>query len=247
MLGYEDLNDHQTLRHDAGLQTAASSSSALASPSTLCRLEQGVSRSDAIGLHKVLFAQFVKAHRRRPKRLILDFDATDIALHGEQEERFFHGYYDHYCYLPLYVFCGRQLLAAYLRPSNIDGARHSWAILVLLVKALRQQWPGVPIVFRGDSGFCRWRMLRWCERHHVRYIVGIAQNARLLAQATDLTTEAAARFARTGRKQRLFGSVHYAAKTWRQARRGIVKAEHSVHGANPRFVVTNLPSGDRYL
>ena len=120
VLGYEDLNDHQTLRHDAGLQTAASSSSALASPSTLCRLEQGVSRSDAIGLHKVLFAQFVKAHRRRPKRLILDFDATDIALHGEQEERFFHGYHDHYCYLPLYVFCGRHLLAA-CQPSTCAG------------------------------------------------------------------------------------------------------------------------------
>ena len=166
-LGCEDLNDHQTLRHDAGLQTAAASTSPLASPATPCRLEQTANRDDVIGLHKVLFAQFVKAQPRRPRRLILDFDATDVPLHGAQEGRFFHGYYDHYCYLPLYVFCGRHLLVAYLRRSDRDAARHGWAILALLVKALRRQWPGVEIVLRGDSGFCRRRMLRWCERRQV--------------------------------------------------------------------------------
>ena len=247
VLGYEDLNDHQTLRHDAGLQTAASSSAALASPATLCRWEQTATRADTIGLHRVLFEQFVAAQRRRPRRLVLDFDATDVALHGEQEGRFFHGYYDHYCYLPLYVFCDRHLLVAYLRRSDIDAARHSWAILALLVKALRQQWPGVEIVLRADSGFCRWRMLRWCERRKVRYVVGIARNTRLLAQCETLRTTAAQRFAATGRKQRLFGSVDYAAGTWDRARRVIVKAEHSSFGSNPRFVVTNLPYGERYL
>ncbi len=247
VLGYEDLNDHQTLRHDAGLQTAASSSAALASPATLCRWEQTATRADAIGLHGVLFDQFVAAQRRRPKRLVLDFDATDVALHGEQEGRFFHGYYDRYCYLPLYVFCGRHLLVAYLRRSDIDAARHSWAILALLVKALRQQWPGVEIVLRADSGFCRWRMLRWCDRRQVRYVVGIAGNARLLAQCEALRTTAEQRFAATGRKQRLFGSIDYAAGTWDRERRVIVKAEHSSFGSNPRFVVTNLPYGERYL
>ena len=247
VLGYEDLNDHQTLRHDAGLQTAASSDAALASPATLCRWEQTATRADAIGLHRVLFGQFVAAQRRRPRRLVLDFDATDVALHGDQEGRFFHGYYDHYCYLPLYVFCGRHLLVAYLRRSDIDAARHSWAILALLVKALRRQWPGVEIVLRADSGFCRWRMLRWCERQQVRYVVGIARNTRLLAQSEALRTAAERRFAATGRKQRLFGSINYAAGPWDRERRVIVKAEHSGFGSNPRFVVTNLPYGDRYL
>ena len=132
VLGYEDLNDHQTLRHDAGLQTAASSDAVLASPATLCRWEQTATRADTIGLHRVLFDQFVAAQRRRPKRLVLDFDATDVALHGEQEGRFFHGYYDHYCYLPLYVFCGRHLLVAYLRRSDIDAARHRLSLAVLV-------------------------------------------------------------------------------------------------------------------
>ena len=115
------------------------------------------------------------------QKLILDFDATDDVVHGNQEDRFFHGYYDHYCFLPLYVFCRKQLLVSYLRPSKIDGAKHAWAILALLVKRLRQVWPQVRIIFRGDSGFCRWRMLLWCERNNVGYIVGIAKNKRLNA------------------------------------------------------------------
>ena len=246
-LGYEDLNDHQTLRHDAGLQAAASSSAALASPATLCRWERTATRADAIGLHRVLFDQFVASRRRRPRRLVLDFDATDVALHGAQEGRFFHGYYDRYCYLPLYVFCGRHLLVAYLRRSDVDAARHSWAILALLVKALRRQWPGVEIVLRADSGFCRWRMLRWCERRQVRYVIGIARNPRLLAMCEALRTAAERRFAATAKKQRRFGSIDYAASTWDRERRVIVKAEHSGFGSNPRFVVTNLPYGDRYL
>lgn len=246
-LGYEDLNDHTELRHDPALQTAVHQLDALGSSATLCRLEQRADRDTAIAMHQVLFEQFVRQHKKPPKHLILDFDATDTPLHGEQEERFFHGYYDHYCYLPLYVFSGRDLLVSYLRPSNIDGAKHAWAILSLLVKALRQQWPEVKITLRADSGFCRWRMLRWCERHNVNYIVGIAQNKRLRAEAAEWIALAESRFDTTGKKQRLFTSVHYAAKSWDKRRRIIVKAEHTRLGSNPRFVVTNLSQTDRYL
>ena len=182
-LGYEDLNDHTELRQDLALQTATSRVETLASPATLCRLEQRSDRETAVAIHEILFQQFVSAHDRPPKRLILDFDATYTPLHGEQEGRFFHGYYDHYCFLPLYVFCGRHLLVSDLRRSDGDPARHTWAILSLLVKALRRHWPKVEIIFRGDSGFCRWKVLRWCERHDVKYIVGIAQNKRLIAES----------------------------------------------------------------
>ena len=173
-LGYEDLNDHQGLRQDVAVQTALGRDQTLASSSTLCRWENRADRQVAWEIHEVLIAQFIESHKRPPRELILDFDATDDRVHGQQEGRFYHGYYDHYCFLPLYVFCGHQLLVSYLRPSKIDGAKHAWAILALLVKRLRQAWPGVKIIFRGDSGFCRWRMLRWCEGHRVGYIVGIA-------------------------------------------------------------------------
>ena len=123
--------------------------------------------------------QFIDSYKRPPHRVVLDFDATDDRVHGQQEGRFYHGYYDAYCFLPLYVFCGDRLLVSYLRPSKIDGAKHAWAVLALLVKRLRRAWPKVKIVFRGDSGFCRWRMLFWCDRHNVGYIVGIARNPRL--------------------------------------------------------------------
>jgi len=136
---------------------------------------------------------------------------------------------------------------SYLRPSNIDPAQHSWAILSLLVKALRQQWPQVEIIFRGDSGFCRWRMLRWCERHQVRYIVGIAQNNRLKKQAALWLERSQDLFNSSGRSQRLFASMHYAARSWDKPRRVIVKAEHNRLGSNPRFVVTNLTQTDKYL
>ena len=246
-LGYEDLNDHGELRHDLALQTATSRVETLASPATLCRLEQRSDREAAVAIHEVLFDQFVAAFDRAPKRLILDFDATDTPLHGDQEGKFFHGYYDHYCYLPLYVFCGRHLLVSYLRPSNIDPARHTWAILSLLVKALRQHWPKVDIIFRGDSGFCRWKVLRWCDRHDVGYIVGVAKNQRLERQAAELMALAEELHELTGKKQRLFRSIQYGARSWDRARRVIAKAEHSSHGANPRFVVTNLSQTDQYL
>ena len=164
-LGYEDVNDHATLRHDLALQTAAGRDRALASPSTLRRFENAADRAWAWRIHEVLVEGFIASHPEPPEELILDFDATDDAVHGRQEGRFFHGDYDLYCFLPLYVFCGERLLVSYLRRSKIDGARHAWAILALLVKKLRQAWPGVRIVFRGDGGFCRHKMLGWCERH----------------------------------------------------------------------------------
>ena len=169
-LGYEDLNDHQSLRIDPALQTALNRVETLASSSTLWRGEKRMDRAVAVARHEVLLEQFIDSLASPPKELILDFDATDDPLHGQQEGRFFHGYYDHYCFLPLYVFCGEQLLVSYLRRSHIDGAKHSWAILALLVKRLRRVWPGVRIIFRGDSGFCRDAMLRWCERNIVSLI-----------------------------------------------------------------------------
>jgi hypothetical protein len=152
-LGYEDLNDHHTLRRDVAIQTALGRTEELASSSTLCRWENRADREAAGRIHQVIVEQFIRSFKKAPKKLILDFDATDDAVHGKQEGRFFHGYYDHYCFLPLYVFCRNQLLVSYLRPSKIDGAKHAWAILSLLVKRLRQAWPQAKIIFRADSGF----------------------------------------------------------------------------------------------
>ncbi len=198
-------------------------------------------------MHEVLVEQFIASFQRAPKRLILDFDATDDAVHGRQVGQFFHGYYDHHCFLPLYVFCGKQLLVSYLRPSNIDAAKHAWAILALLVKRLRQTWPKVRILLRADAGFCRWKMLRWCERHDVDYLVGIALNARLNAQAKPFLDAAEQHFHRTGRKQRRFHEMYYAAHSWDRQRRIIVKAEHTHKGSNPRYLVTNLKAEAQYL
>jgi hypothetical protein len=247
VLGYEDLNDHERLRQDVALQTAAGTDQALASPATLCRWENRADREAAWQMAQWLVEQFIRAHRRAPRELVLDFDATDDPLHGEQEGRFFHGYYNAYCFLPLYVFCGEQLLVSYLRPSNIDSARHAWAVLALLVKRLRQEWPEVKITLRGDSGFCRWRMLSWCERQGVFYIVGLAKNSRLQELAAPLLARARKGYQRTGEKQRLFGELRYGALTWDRRRRVLVKAEHLEQGSNPRYVVTNLSGAPQAL
>jgi len=242
-LGYADLNDHESLRLDLAIQTALGRSEELASSSTLCRWENRADRQAAVDIHKVIIEQFIASFKQAPKELILDFDATDDAVHGNQEGRFFHGYYDHYCFLPLYVFCQNQLLVSYLRPSKIDGAKHAWAILALLVKRLRQAWPKVRIILRGDSGFCRWRMLSWCERNNVGYIVGIAKNQRLNALTAQLQRDARDCYAGLGTKVRWFSDLRYAAGTWKRSRRVIAKIEHTDKGSNPRYVVTNL-SGD---
>lgn len=239
-LGYEDVNDHDQLRFDGALQTACERVAPLGSSSTVGRLERRADRAAAWALHEVLLEQFLRSFKTAPDELILDFDATDDPVHGRQEGRFFHGYYGDYCFLPLYVTCGDQVLVSYLRPSNIDAAKHAWAILSLLVKRLRRAWPGVRLIFRGDSGFCRWRMLAWCETHDVGYIAGIAKNDRLLERSGHLIRVAQEQFDATGEKQRNFGTIAYSAHTWDHARRVIVKAEHTAQGANPRFVVTNL-------
>ena len=246
-LGYEDLNDHESLRRDVALQTAVERDDCLASAATLCRLESRAERETAWRLHEVLLDQFVASFKRPPKKLMLDFDATDDPVHGDQEGRFFHGFYRHYCFLPLYVFCGDQLLVSYLRPSNIDAAKHSWAILSLLVRRLRQTWPKVMIIVRGDSGFCRWKMLRWCDRHGIGYIVGVAKNRRLNRLTATVQHDAAACFAATGEKIRWFTDIQYGARSWDRARRVIVKVEYSSHGVNPRYVVTNLEGDARHL
>lgn len=239
-LGYEDLNDQQTLRNDTAIQTAVGKDSILASPPTLCRFENRGDRMAAIACHKILLDKFIASHKSAPAELILDFDATDDIVHGNQVGKFFHGYYENYCFLPLYVYCGDQLLASYLRPSNIDGAKHAWAIASLLVKELRKKWPDVKIIFRGDSGFCRQKMLRWFEQNNVGYIVGIPSNAVIKRKTNDLILQAEEEFKKTELKQKLFSEVNYAAKTWDNERRVIVKAEHNDQGENTRYVVTNL-------
>jgi hypothetical protein len=168
-------------------------------------------------------------------------------VHGRQEGRSFHGYYDNYCFLPLYVFCGDELLTAYLRPSKIDASKHSRALLKLLVRRLRQAWPEVRITIRADSGFCRWKTMRWCDSHGVGYVLGLARNPALERLAVDWTGEAARRFKKTAQPQRVFGSFAYAASSWDRRRRVIVKAEHTAQGPNPRFVVVNVPGDPREL
>jgi hypothetical protein len=243
-LGYEDLNDHQSLREDPLFQVLSErgvrADLPLASPPTLCRLENRVDRQTLGQIATVFVETFIRSHTTAPEELILDFDPTNDPVHGNQEQRFFHGYYDQYCFLPLYVFCGSQLLVAYLRPANIDGALHSRAILKLLVQRFRRRWPKVRIIFRGDSGFCRWKLMRWCDKHDVGYILGLARNAVLERGAQPWTETSAAQFAQTRQKQRLFGEFPYGAATWDRERRVIVKAEHLEQGPNRRFVVTNL-------
>lgn len=241
--GYEDENDHQNLRFDPALQLAADKEpeegQPLASPPTLCRLENRASRKSCIRLHEVLVDQFLDSYDQPPEQITLDFDATDDPTHGEQEGRFFHGYYRSYCYLPLYVFCGSHPLVAYLRPSNIDAAKHSRAIVKLLVQKIRSRWPDVKITIRGDSGFCRWKLMRSCDRLGVNYVFGLAKNNRLRALAEELRTQAKVDYESTGEKQRQFTWLRYAAGSWDRERHVIAKAEHTAKGENPRFVVTN--------
>jgi hypothetical protein len=250
-LGYEDLNDHHALRTDPALQLAAGADpdpeDPLASPSTLCRLENRVDREALIRIAAALVDQFIASHAAPPDHLILDFDATDDPVHGRQEGRSFHGYYDNYCFLPLYVFCGDELLAAYLRPSKIDASKHSRALLKLLVRRLRRAWPEVRITIRADSGFCRWKAMRWCDSHGIGYVLGLARNPALERLATDWTARAERQFTKTGEPQRVFGSFAYAAGTWDRPRRVIVKAERTAQGPNPRFVVVNVPGDPQEL
>jgi Transposase DDE domain group 1 len=250
-LGYEDLNDHQTLRSDPALQLAAGrvpdEELTLASPPTLCRLENRIERKTLIRIAGVLVDQFIASHPQPPEHLILDFDATDDPLHGHQEGRFFHGYYDNYCYLPLYVFSGNELVTAYLRPSKIDSSKHTRALLKLLVRRLRQVWSDVKITIRADSGFCRWRLMRWCDSNGIGYVLGLARNKVLERRGADWIEWAQRDFKKSGQPQRVFGTFGYGAKSWDRPRRVIVKAERTAQGPNPRFIVVNVPGDPQEL
>ncbi len=243
-LGYEDLNDHDELRHDPLFSVLAEQSPGpqgpLASSPTLCRLENRVDRRALGRMSGVLVEQFIASFDEPPDELVFDFDPSDLPVHGQQEGRFFHGYYGHYCFLPLYVFCGSRLLVAYLRPSNIDAPLHTRAILKLLVGRLRQAWPNVWIVLRADSSFARWKLLRWCEKNSVFYVVGLARNPVLERIAAPFMQAAEDEYERTHEKVRHFHAFDYAAGTWDHARRVIVKAERLEQGPNVRFVLTNL-------
>jgi hypothetical protein len=265
-LGYEDLNDHDQLRHDPLLAVLAEKpdpsgesrgrerdqGKALAGKSTLNRLEltgKVVSEEerykkivmDQEAVDRMLVEVFLQAHRDAPPEIVLDLDATDDPVHGNQEGRFFHGYYRHYCYLPLYVFCGDFLLGARLRPSNLDASAGSREELEPMVRQIRQAWPEVKITIRGDSGFCREELMVWCEQHQVDYVLGLAKNERLRAEIAPELEQAAAAYAATGQAARVFKEFAYQTReSWSRVRRVIAKAEHLDKGSNPRFVVTSL-------
>ncbi len=258
-LGYEDLVDHDELRHDPVLATLVGKLEArrtdcapLAGKSTLNRLEHAPLRPDD-RYHKIghdpaaiegLFVElFLEAHRTRPEEIILDLDATDDPLHGHQEGRFFHGYYDCYCYLPLYVFCGRHLLAAKLRRSNIDASAGAKDEVARLVGQIRARWPRVKIVLRADSGFAREELMAWCETNGVDYVFGLARNERLVgAIADDLAAAELASLAQGSPARRFVDFAWRTLDSWSRERRVIAKAEHLPKGPNPRFIVTSLPA-----
>ena len=255
-MGYEDLNDHDHLRHDPLLAVLLGKLAAkradcapVAGKSTLNRLE--LSRPEPTKYHKIshdgsaietlLVDLFVEAHRRAPRQIVLDLDATDDPLHGQQEGRFFHGYYDGYCYLPLYVTCGRHLLAAKLRRSNIDGAAGADVELARIVGRLRESWPRVRILVRADSGFAREWLMAWCEANGVDYVLGLARNDRLAKEIEGHMACAQAESERTGQPARRFKDFQYTTrKSWSCRRRVIGKAEWTQGEANPRFIVTSL-------
>jgi hypothetical protein len=270
-LGYEDLNDHDRLRHDpllavlvdkpdptgAGRRHARDRGKALAGKSTLNRLELTPVRANASSRYQKIVAHldamqrflvevFVQQHVVPPARVVLDLDSTDFVLHGHQLGRFFHGYYDAYCYLPLYIFAGDHPLLALLRPSNIDNAAGVLKHLTRIVARLRACWPGVSILVRGDSGFCREHLMRWCEENQVDYLFGLAKNARLLRLLADDLEQARLQFTQSGQPARLFRDFLYRTlDSWSRERRVVGKAEHLEKGANPRFVVTSLTTAEQ--
>jgi Transposase DDE domain group 1 len=259
--GYEDVNDHDQLRFDPvlslfsdGLDTRRKDCAVLAGKSTLNRLEHAPGRDDdryhKIGhdteaLENVFVAVFLDAYAKAPKEIVLDLDATDDPLHGHQEGRFFHGYYNCYCYLPLYVFCGSHLLAAKLRPANIDAAAGATEDVARLVGRIRTRWPRVRIVLRADSGFARDELMAWCERNRIDYVLGLARNSRLLEDLAIDLAWAEDEHQRTGKPARRYKDFRYRTRnSWSRRRRVVGKAEHLAKGANPRFIVTSLKRKD---
>ena len=246
-LGWSDVCDHNVLRNDLVLQTAVGRDQPLGSAPTLSRLETGATPEHAAALHEVLMQQFLASHDKAPKELVLDVDATHVPLHGEQERGHFHAYYDNYCYLPLYVFAGQDMLACVLRPSDRDPASVVSALIKRLLVPLRRAWPKTKIIVRADSGFCRPRVLQRLERWGVSYIIGLQKNARLTQQVELAEMALAEQYAAEKTKQRMFGEFQYAAGTWNRQRRVIARLEHGEQGANPRFIVTDLPGSPKDL
>ena len=254
-LGYEDLSDHDQLREDSLLAVLSGKpgigTEPLAGKSTLNRLELSTGTADRYkkihcrteAIDELLVSVFLEAHAHAPERLVLDLDVTDLPLHGHQEGRFFHGYYDSYCYLPLYIFCGEHLLCARLRTADQDAAG-SQAEVERLVTQIRRVWPTVQIIVRADSGFCREELMKWCEEHGLSYVLGFARNARLRRLIEPQMQEAAQQHQATQQPARVFTELVYQTTTgsWSQARRVVAKAEYLAKGENPRFVVTNLPA-----
>jgi len=255
-LGYEDLNDHEQLRQDPLFGVLAGREELdkpLAGKSTLNRLELGNGQRDRYkkitfwkpGVDELLVNVFLEAHPKPPEQIILDIDTTDLPLHGQQEGRFFHGYYDSYCYLPLYIFCGEHVLCARLRPSNSDASAGSLAEIERIVGQIRTAWPAVKIILRGDSGFCRNELMSWCEGHGVDYVLGLARNQRLRKIIGRQMWEATEQWNRTGQPSRVFAEFRYQTRKaknrgWERERRVAAKAEHIDGKENPRFVVTSL-------
>jgi hypothetical protein len=258
-LGYEDLNDHEQLRQDPLLGVLAGKrdlGEALAGKSTLNRLELTPAGSPAAArynkitycseaIDELLVTLFLESQRKAPRSIVLDLDATDTPLHGKQEARFFHGYYNHYCYLPLYIFCGDQLLCARLRPSNIDASAGSLEEVQRIVPQIRKAWPNTQIILRADSGFCREELMAWCEQHAVDYVFGFARNQRLRRKIGKEMRQAKKEQQRTGKPARMFTEFFYRTrKTWSRRRRVVAKAEQIPGKENPRYVVTSLPRAD---
>lgn len=245
--GWEDVCDHNVLRRDLALQSAVGRVEELASAPTLSRLENSSTRIDCAALHGVLLDQFIASKTARPKELVLDIDATHVPLHGAQEKAHFHRYYDNYCYLPLYVFCGQDILACVLRPSSRDPASILSALIKLITRRLRQAWPRIRIIVRGDSGFCRPQALKRFEKWGLHYIVGLQKNAALLQRVALAELALAEMYEKAGGKQRMIGEFDYAARSWDRERRVIARLEHDTRGANPRFIVTNLKGSPKAL
>lgn len=238
--GWQDVSDHNVLRRDLALQTAVGRADELASGPTLSRLETSATSEHAAALSGVLIDRFVAVHAKAPRELVLDIDATHVPLHGTQEKSHFHRYYDNYCYLPLYVFAGQDLLACVLRPSSREPASVLSALVKLLAKRLRQAWPHVRLIVRADSGFCRPAALRRFDKWGVHYIIGLQKNSALLDHVALAELALAQQHQDLGGKHRLIGEFDYAARTWDRPRRVIARLEHDARGANPRLVVTSL-------
>ena len=257
-LGYEDLNDHEQLRKDPVfgiLAGGAKLEEPLAGKSTLNRMEMGAGTQDRYkkitfwkeAIDELMVKVFLESQAQAPDQIVLDIDTTDLPLHGKQEGRFFHGYYDEYCYLPLYVFCGEQVLCARLREAHHDASFGSRTEIQRIVAQIRAAWPEVKIILRGDSGFCREELMSWCENHGVDYVFGMARNQRLRRIIGAQMHAATEQWKRTGKPARVFSEFAYQTRKrkkggWSRERRVVAKAEHIDGKENPRFVVTSLTS-----